>query len=395
MVATPEYEAPPEELVDLVNNWYDTHRETYQWVWSQLDEMQKVWVNGDHQTRIGLLKGSFIFTLFTQRVVTDLAEESFLRVIEGDSVPTALSETGAGFHHSKTAKIYQSFWDDDLWDAVVDMIAAGQIDTAHQALIDNPRVKGVATAKAAFVLANVGLTQKMCINSNVARLLGQEYEITGECTSNDDCKEKYPDLTAPKCIGGSCVSDPAPTTSKVDKYESLCADVQQFFPDLSRRMEPYHLQWLLFDLNRHFRFGDRTANPKQIEDMTVPGTDAVATHTVWFDTAINRPERVASRMRTVTKEADAVFQVFANDPKYADFENLSTATSRTHFGSDEMERILKKAEAPDPPLITKQEETEIIQAIEQAAEDGVRRRNVGKIRDDVNAAIDRAVEESN
>jgi len=102
--------------------------------------------------------------------------------------------------------------------SVINELQADNIDKAHRILID--KIKGLGAKKAAFTLAMLGYTGKMCIDTNVAQIAGLEEEYTGVV---------------------------------IDRYEQQCKAVREQFNTLSEELPPFMVQWVLFDTQREER----------------------------------------------------------------------------------------------------------------------------------------------
>lgn len=264
-VVVPDIERPPEAVRDHIAQWYEDHQFTYAKVWERLDEVRAHWGRVDFDGKVALLKLSYINSVFSIQTAVHLHEEAFQRCIYGgEGFVEALRNSGAGLENNKGPAMYETLADDSLWDEATELLIDGNVDTAHKLLIDN--AKWLGTAKSPFTLANLGFTQKMCVDSNVANLMR---------------------------------ADEPPDTVDVAKYESLCADIQDMFPELSGdpyNLDPYHLQWLIFDYQRFFRSGKGRATAPRPRDKS----KVIARHDIWFDTALSDISFIKSRMRELT-----------------------------------------------------------------------------------------------
>lgn len=266
-VAVPEFEPPPKVVREHIGEWYDRHAQQYAKVWERLDQIRQLWNFLDHDEQVAMLQTSAIFAIYTILTPTPLAEAAFDDMMHGTTIAESRKKdrpipgAPAGKHNQMPEWIYKSLVNYSMWDQAVSLLNSGHVDTAHKLLVDEST--GLGSVKAGFTLAQLGFVQKMCIDGNLARLFGASQ----------------------------------PETVDISKYEGLCADIRAAFPDLSEKLEPYQLQWLLFDWQRAFRSGEgkvqRTDNP----------ADPVATHDEWFKYALGDPAFLVRRMQELTRRA--------------------------------------------------------------------------------------------
>jgi len=105
-------------------------------------------------------------------------------------------------------------------DKVLELINEGEIDKAHRRIADS--FKGVSTVKGAFVLAMLGFKQKMCIDTNVRQIAGIK----------------------PENLYDGVI---------INKYDAQCRKIRSRFSDLNEEVDPFIVQWVLFDTIRDSR----------------------------------------------------------------------------------------------------------------------------------------------
>lgn len=257
--AVPDIDPPPQAVRDHVRQWYEDHEQTYVRVWSRLDEMREHYALQDDRGKKALLKLSYMNSVMSVQTPLYIHEEWFNRVVAGEGLEEAWDAAGAGLP-MRIPAMRETLADYSLWDELVELLGMGDVDTAHKLLIDN--AQWVSTAKAPFTLANLGFVEKMCIDSNVAKLMGMFR---------------------------------TPETKVVEKYEGLCADIRALFPDLAEILEPYELQWLIFDYQRFYQAGRKGGNVASTREQGM----AVAQHAIWFETALGNVDRIAARMDAI------------------------------------------------------------------------------------------------
>jgi len=228
---------------------YRTHEATYQRIWGQLDTIRERFKKADRETKKDYLKLSYVNSVISVQTPLHIHEEAFRRILSGDGLERALERVN--YNGQKKKYLSQCLQEPDIWETLVTDYNERGLDTMHKTAID--RLKFVGTVKVPFMLANLGFTEKMCLDANVCRIMG---------------------------------IDSQPTTVVVDRYESLCTDVCDLFPVLEVELDPYHLQWVLFDYQRFNRtnMDPDTANRLDVETQ-------VAHHEAWFDGALmSEPE---------------------------------------------------------------------------------------------------------
>ena len=266
MAELPDYQKPPDAVVEHINQWYDPHRRRYTRVFDRLERMRQLWGRSSTRTREALLKFSYLNSVFSVQTPVERHERALRLVVRGRTPREALIEASAGHYDKKGSSTMQTLADDDLWNDVLGHLANDRIDAAHHRLLD---AGWLGTAKAPFTLANLGFVQKMCIDANVARVMKG--------------------------------TNPSQRIS-VDEYEGLCADIQAMFPDLAEFLEPYELQWVIFDWQRFYR-SNSEGGPARTADA--PGDQAVAEHRIFFDAVFGRRMTIVDRLEELTLEAQA------------------------------------------------------------------------------------------
>lgn len=276
MAELPDYARPPEPVRDHITHFfYPNNKHIYDEVWPKLDDVRDRWDTLDNGDKIALLKLSYINSVFSIRTPVSSYESGIRMFMQGESIPEAIDRSGMGMAlyyrpdwnkpygslRGKVPGIYETLSNDAFWDGVVAMIKEERYNEAQSRLMD---ANFIGVAKSPFTLANLGFTQKMCLDGNVSALLGGE----------------------------------SPET-EVEEYEQLCADVRDMFPELAEELEPYHLQWLLFDYQRIYQY-----DPEE-ESVTQSGaiTQDVARHDTWFDAALGPIGRIRDSTHRATQEA--------------------------------------------------------------------------------------------
>jgi thermostable 8-oxoguanine DNA glycosylase len=214
-----------------VSNHYRYNRETYDKIESKLSNVREKFDNARMSDRISMLRRAHWFAvLSTQTQVSrhERAYKSLVNHVESGkppawAMPEVINDTN--YYNNKAEYIMHAWDNSHHFDEVCRLLDMNQVDKAHRYLVDN--IKGVSTMKSAFMLAMLGYTEKMCIDTNVSSLTGIE----------------------------------SPNTVVIDKYESACDSLKSKFSSLSKTLSPFMFQWVMFDYQR----------------------GVVSEHDVWFD----------------------------------------------------------------------------------------------------------------
>lgn len=209
-------------------NQYHNNQDIYKQIQENLESLRNKFERSDKQTQRQLLLTSHKFAVLSIQTPVDIHESAF-KELEGLGQPSNKLQK-VNYWKSKMEWINDAASKTNVLNSVINELQADNIDKAHRILID--KIKGLGAKKAAFTLAMLGYTGKMCIDTNVAQIAGLEEEYTGVV---------------------------------VDKYEKQCKAVREQFSDLSKELPPFMVQWVLFDTQR----------------------EELSTHQVYFD-AVNK-----------------------------------------------------------------------------------------------------------
>lgn len=196
-----------------ITTWYHEHEDQYQDVEARLAAVNDKFLNAERDVQVKMLRLSYVNAVMSIQTRVEDHEKAYRTYVAGASVYEALRYTNFGGDEGKGSWVKATFSDESHFHDVIDLLEADKIDKAHRFMIDN--WTGVAATKAAFVLAMLGFTQKMCLDVNVRRILGLEY-------------------------GDTVV---------VSKYDGWCGEIHEKFGEplgISR----FLTQWLIFDYAR-------------------------------------------------------------------------------------------------------------------------------------------------
>jgi len=195
---------------------YRENRDTYNTIESKLDQTRNRFLNAKKQDQKQMLLDSYMFALCSIQTPVNRHEQAFQDYLNGKTPLQAMKDRAVLFHNNKN-KYFQETRDNfPAISQTVQALQNHQIDKAHRLMVDN--FKGVGVVKSAFVLAMMGFTEKMCIDTNVKQIAMIEDVYSGVV---------------------------------IERYNMQCDEVLSHVSDeLCERLSPFMIQWLLFDMNR-------------------------------------------------------------------------------------------------------------------------------------------------
>jgi len=252
---------PPKVIRDDIVRWLEMYLVEYSRIWDRLDKVRQNWSLTSYRGKEAMLQMSFTYALATQQVPLSEAERVFDRIMNGQTVTAAYM--GESFNTRRPQWMYRSISDSTLWMIVLNALLDGDNMTALDRLAED--AVGLRAKKASFALAQLGFTQEMCVDGNISDLISADID----------------------------------TKIDIPQYRRVCANIQRMFPELTKRVrEPYHLQWVLFDYQRHHRINASGTG------VVTTDSSPVATQDKWFEWATGNPARIVRRMDRLEREAD-------------------------------------------------------------------------------------------
>lgn len=208
-----------------VRRWIDGHREDYAHVQRRLDATRNVVLHGREDRAAAIVERAYTFAVFSIQTPLDRHERAFTEYYTGEKdLEAAVTSTVYG--GTKIPWLEKTFESTD-WTEVVRMIRLSVANGDYAPLLDyiDDELTGVSYVKGAFVLAMSGLTEYLCIDSNVANYAGLDVS-TGDALTFTDGED----------------------------YMATCRDV---IGGLDVDMRPFVVQWAIFDSERgeHARHG--------------------------------------------------------------------------------------------------------------------------------------------
>jgi len=199
---------------------YRQNQEFYDDRSRQLEIVRAEFIDADKRTQRRALLDSYVFAVLSVQTSVELHESAFKSYVSGGRDLDNKEMKKVNYWKNKTEYIRETETRFREIDKVLQLINEGEIDKAHRRIADS--FKGVSTVKGAFVLAMLGFKQKMCIDTNVRQIAGIKPE----------------NLYDGVIIG---------------KYDAQCRKIRSRFSDLNEEVDPFIVQWVLFDTIRDSR----------------------------------------------------------------------------------------------------------------------------------------------
>jgi len=203
----------------LATNHYRRNRTHYRKVRNELLYTRNKFKSADMSEKVTMLQKSHAWAVLSVQTPVNIHEQAF-RNLFANGIPQSVEEirdsiNSCNYYKNKANYIMDSLIRGKEWEKVACMLKTGELDKAHKHILDN--FKGVGPAKAPFVMAMLGFTEKMCIDTNVMQATGVE----------------------------------RPTTVVVEKYEAAVDEIKSHFPTLVKETgSAFLFQWALFDYQR-------------------------------------------------------------------------------------------------------------------------------------------------
>jgi hypothetical protein len=205
--------------------WFDDHRATYETIYDRLYRTNMVFWGGSDADRMEMLQKSYVFAVYSINTTVERHEPAYVETVEHyeetgawpdrDGLARIMHENSVLYHNNKARLMDRALSDATLWADLLWTLTEQGLDAAHQFALD--RVPYIATAKAPFLFAMLGFTDKMCLDTNVLQATG----IRG----NPDIKDAA-------------------------TYDDLTGFVLRLYDSLSSFLTPFMVQWVVFDMNR-------------------------------------------------------------------------------------------------------------------------------------------------
>lgn len=193
---------------------YQNNRETYDHINQQLEQVRTKFENTDQQTRTAMLRTAQRFAVLSIQTTVELHEDAF-RELEGLEPKNKDPVKKLNYWKQKIRWINSLDQKTRELKQISELLLEGKIDEAHRLLIDE--IKGVGAVKSAFMLAMLGYTSKICVDTHIQQIAGLEEVYSGVV---------------------------------IEKYEEQCNEILEKYDRLKAELNPFMVQWILFDMDR-------------------------------------------------------------------------------------------------------------------------------------------------
>lgn len=285
-------QAPPSEIVGDIILFYEDNKATYRGAWSRLDQVKNKYLSSPPDEQEAMIKASYVNAIISQQTQVHLHEEAWQRWIDGEPVTDAMKAGGVQYYDQKgrgefpgnVGWIHDGLANEAVWEMAREKLEMKKPNAAHEVLLDS--ATGLSQRKAPFTLANLGFTQKMCIDTNVGQLFR---------------------ATVPDDMGATL-------------YADVCREIVDWFPDefiSNENLRPYEVQWLVFDFYRVHN----VVFPNGGDEIRVERNDKpVAQHDIWFTSVTSQWPKTRKAVRDETLRALGIDDV--TNPDEDDLELL-------------------------------------------------------------------------
>lgn len=188
-----------------IQQWYDTRRTEYDLTARRLEKTRHKFMSADITEAVRMLDMSYANAVISQQCAVNKHEAGWVHWVNTGEIPEYVI-----YSNQKTRWINSTNHIHKI--NTVRMLHAGKSrDKIHKYMADN--FTGLGLMKAAFTLAMLGFTDRMCIDTNVSQVTG--VEVT--------------------------------SLSNLSDYLNACDKICQEF---ELALPPFLTQWVLFDFNR-------------------------------------------------------------------------------------------------------------------------------------------------
>lgn len=214
---------------------YRRNEEAYQRIATALNSVRKQFESADRTTQRTMLMDASTYAVMSVQNSVEMLRRGFTAYAEADDWEDVKDGCKAlNYGKNKFRYITENHQTIQELDEPIDLLEAGRTHEAVDVIVDE--LLGVSYVKAAFTVAMLGFTDTLCVDTNVAQAM------SGDVNASD-----YKSL---------------------DEYTDAVDAVLDRFDGLSDRLDPFLVQWALFDW---FREDGVTYHEEYFEHM-LPGT---------------------------------------------------------------------------------------------------------------------------
>jgi len=174
-----------------VRDWILNRKEDYFAVWDRLSYCRNILLNGRIDAAVRMLKRSYTFAVMSIQTSKDRHEDAFVSHYSGKlrRKEAYLQTVYGGQKFNWDRKTFKNVNWSLLVLAIRKHVENNRFDVLLDVIVD--QLTGVSHRKGAFMLSMIGITEYMCIDSNVAQFADidtqREYNSSGDYLS--DCKQ--------------------------------------------------------------------------------------------------------------------------------------------------------------------------------------------------------------
>lgn len=204
-------------MTDAYQHYVD-HKEEYEEISEQLDTVRETFKEADSLTQHAMLFDSTVFAVMSVQNSVEILERCFEGYCRADSWSEVRGVfRGLNYGNNKYEYVNHNVGSVmEGGDEIIEALCEDRVWDAVELIVE--KVKGVSWIKASFVPAMLGFKSVICIDTNVAQMVGENMEASGYTTRAE--------------------------------YNGAVGAVMSRFPQLNDELEPFMVQWVLFDANR-------------------------------------------------------------------------------------------------------------------------------------------------
>lgn len=195
---------------------YERNRDAYDSIRAQVLRTTSFFDYAPRSVQAELLDHGVTFALISAQTPVSIHEagyENTLGLTDQSDIADGLLDAGVNYYKSKARYIHHNRTNVSYGE-ILDHYEAGDISAMHRAIADE--CLGVGLRKAAYAMAKVVTTDKMCVDTHIMQFAGIDED------------EVYNGVV-------------------VDKYEQQC---QMVLDQIDLDLEPFMQQWVAFDAQR-------------------------------------------------------------------------------------------------------------------------------------------------
>ena len=190
---------------DPITQWYNDRRLEYELTTRRLEKTRLKFMNADTNDAVRMLDMSYANAVISQQCAVNKHEAGWVHWLNTGDIPEYVV-----YSNQKTRWINSTNHIHKL--NAVSMLHSGtDLNKVHDYMAEH--FTGLGLMKAAFTLAMLGFTDRMCIDTNVTQVTGIEVR----------------------------------SLNKLSEYTDVCDEICEKF-DMG--VSPFMTQWVLFDFNR-------------------------------------------------------------------------------------------------------------------------------------------------